>query len=131
MSHFTTIKTSFVSKEHLRKALADVSAEFGLTNIRENSQVRGFGRSVTNAELVVSTRNQGYDIGFRSENGVYALIADWYGIKDLARDMLTSRLSQRYAYHAVKEKLDGKGFAVVEEEVGEEKTIHLRVRRAV
>jgi len=131
MSHFSTIKTTFVSKDHLKKALQDVTNEFGLGNIRENAMVGGYGGSATRADIVAGTRNKGYDIGFRSENGAYGLVADWYGIKDIDKDSLTNRLSQRYAYHAVKEKLEEKGFSFVEEEVTEENTIHLRVRRAV
>jgi hypothetical protein len=131
MSHFSTLKTSFVSKDHLKKALQDVRNEFGLGPVRENSAVGGFGGASSLAEIVVATRNKGYDIGFRREKGVYGLVADWFGIKDINEEQLASRLARQYAYHAVKEKLDEKGFTLVEEEIMKEDTIHLRVRRAV
>ena len=44
---------------------------------------------------------------------------------------LTARLTQRYAYHTVKEKLVQQRFALVEEEVKQDKTIHLVLRRTV
>jgi hypothetical protein len=131
MSHFTTIKTKFVAAEPLKKALADVRAEFNLGEVREDTSVSGYQGNTTRAELVVSTRNRGYDIGFRKQGDTYELVADWYGIKDINQSALTARLAQRYAYHAVKEKLDQQGFALVEEEVKQDKTIHLVLRRAV
>jgi hypothetical protein len=131
MSHFTTIKTTFVSKEHLIEALQDVAEEFGLGNIREARAVRRGIGSVTTADLVVSTRMRAYDIGFVREEKAYNLIADWHGIKDINREHFTSRLTQRYAYHAVKESLEAKGFALVDEETDEKRTIHLRMRRVI
>jgi hypothetical protein len=131
MSHFSTIKTQFVSEEHLKKALQEVRAEFGLGAVRENAQVGGFSGGKTPAQLVVSTRNQGYDIGFRKEGDTFSLVADWYGIRDINQEALTSRLQQRYAYGVVRENLEQKGFSLVEEEVKQDQTIHLMVRRAV
>ena len=131
MSHFSTIKTAFVSKPHLMQAVRDVQAEFGLGEVRENATVRGFGGQSTQAEVVVSTRNQGYDLGFRREGEAYVLVADWYGLRDIKREELLSRVQQRYAYRVVREQLDQKGFALVEEEVREDRTIHLVLRRTV
>ena len=47
------------------------------------------------------------------------------------QNALTARLAQRYGYHAVKAKLDQQGFSLVEEEVQQDKTIHLVLRRTV
>ncbi len=131
MSHFTTIKTQFVAAEPLKQALADLRAEFNLGEIRENAAVSGYQGNITRADLVVSTHNQGYDLGFRKQGETYELVADWYGIRDIQQAQLAARLAQRYAYHAVKEKLDQQGFALVEEEVKQDKTIHLVLRRTV
>lgn len=129
MSHFTTIKTKFVALEPLKQALADVSAQFGLGQIRENSVVSGFSGNTTRAELVVSTRNRGYDIGFRKEGDTYSLVADWFGIRDIQKDELIAQLSQRYAYHVVRAKLQQSGFSLVEETEQQDRTIHLVLRR--
>lgn len=131
MSHFTTIKTQFVAVAPLKKALADVRAEFNLGEVRENALVSGYHGNTARADLVVATRNQGYDLGFRKQGETYELVADWYGIRDIQQANLTARLSQRYAYHTVKEKLDQQGFSLVEEEVKQDKTIHLVLRRTV
>lgn len=131
MSHFTTLKTRFVVAEPLKKALADVRAEFNLGEVRQNAAVSGYRGNTTTADLIVSTRNPGYDLGFRKQGETYELVADWYGIKDINQGALTARLTQRYAYHTVKEKLDQQGFSLVEEEVAQDKSIHLVLRRTV
>ena len=131
MSHFTIIKTSFTDAEHLEKALADVSAQFGLSTVRKNTTVSGWQGISTTAELVVSTRNAGYDLGFKKDAGHYALVGDWYGIMDIKQDTLTQALAQRYAYHATVQKLvEEQGFSLVEEEHQETGAIHLVLRRA-
>ncbi|MCX6868002.1 MAG: DUF1257 domain-containing protein [Verrucomicrobia bacterium] len=86
MSHFTTIKTAFTDAGSLEKALADVAARFGLSSVRRNTTVSGWQGITTTAELVVSTRNAGYDLGFKQEAGHYTLVGDWYGIKDIKQD---------------------------------------------
>ena len=71
MSHFTTIKIQFVAIEPLKKALADVRAEFQLGEIRANALVSGYQGNTTRADLFVATRNQGYDLGFRKQGDTY------------------------------------------------------------
>jgi hypothetical protein len=132
MSHFTTIKTAFTDAEPLEKALADVGARFGLSAVRKNATVSGWQGITTTAELVVSTRNAGYDLGFNKEAGHYVLVGDWYGIKDIKKDTLSQALTQRYAYHTTVQKLvEEQGFSLVEEEQQETGAIHLVLRRSV
>lgn len=132
MSHFTNIKTSFTDVAPLEKAITDVSPRFGLSAIRRNAIVSGWRGITTTADLVVSTRNKGYDLGFKRESDTYALVGDWYGIKDIKRDDLTQSLTQRYAYHATVQKLvEEQGFSLVEEEQQETGAIHLVLRRSV
>lgn len=132
MSHFTTIKTTFASAVPLEKALADVAAQFGFSAVRRNAAVSGWRGITTTADLVVSTRNAGYDLGFTKQGDHYALVGDWYGIKDINQNALTQALTQRYAYHATVQKLvEEQGFSLVEEEQQETGAIHLVLRRTV
>ena len=132
MSHFTTIKTAFSDAGPLEKALADVADRFGLSAVRRNTTVSGWQGITTTADMVVSTRNRGYDLGFKKEAGHYTLVGDWYGIKDIKQDILTLALTQRYAYHATVQKLvEEQGFSLVEEEEQETGAIHLVLRRSV
>lgn len=125
MSHFTTIQTQIVLKEFLKKALEDLDMRYEEGNV----QVRGYGGQRTAVEIRVPTNNPGYDLGFRKKGQAYQLVADWYGIHDIRRADLLQRLTQRYAYHVAKDQLEEQDFTIVEEEVQQDRTIHITVRR--
>jgi len=127
MSHFTTIKTQIVNKIYLKKALDDLQMHYQEGNV----EIRGYGGQKTRVEIRVPTSNPQYDLGFRKQKETYELVADWWGIKDINQQEFVQRLSQRYAYHVAKEQLEQQDFTVVEEEVLEDQTIHLTVRRMV
>jgi hypothetical protein len=92
--------------------------------------IRGFGGIKTEVDLMFTT-NQGYDIGFKKTGDAFELVADWYDIKDINPEKLLSQVQQRYAYHAVKNRMESQGFEVVEDVNEKDKTIHLTVRRTV
>jgi len=126
MSHFTKIKTRLVKKDFVVKALTDLGFQ-----AREGQvKIRGWNGQQTQVDIMAPTKNPGYDIGFQMAEGTYDLVADWYGIEDIKPETLLEQVQQRYAYHAVVDNMQGKGFEVVEEE-DEDRTIHLTVRRAV
>ena len=127
MSHFTTVKTRIVSKEHLKKALDDMEMAYQEGQV----SIRGYGGKTTSVEIKIPTRNQGYDLGFRKRGDTYELVADWYGIKDINQNELLQRLNQRYAYNVAKDQLESQDFTIVEETVEQDQTIHISVRRMV
>ena len=127
MSHFTKIKTRLVKKEHLIKALQDLGYNVNDGKVR----IRGYNSQETGVDIMVSTRNKGYDIGFKKEGDSYNLVADWYGIKDIEPEAFLRQVQQKYAYHAVRERMEEQGFELVEEENEEDNTIHMTLRRTV
>jgi hypothetical protein len=127
MSHFTTIKTKIVEKEYLKEALS----ELGHNYQEENVNIRGYQGIQTPVAIKIPTQNSGYDIGFRQSNNAYEIVADWWGIKDIKQDQFLQQVSQRYAYHAAKAKLEEQGFFLVSEEAQEGERIHLVLRRTV
>lgn len=127
MSHFTTLKTKLVSLEHLKAALTDLKMAY----VEGPVNIRGYGGETTQVQLKVPTRNPGYDLGFRRQEGTYDLVADWWGIKDLNQEEFLRSLNQRYAYNAAKDQLEEQDFTIVEETVEQDQTIHICVRRMV
>ena len=127
MSHFTRIKTKLVVKEHLIQALKDL----GHRPREGRVSIRGWRGQKRPVEVMIPTKNEGYDIGFQKSDGVYELVADWYGIRDIRPETFIDAVQQRYAYHAVVRRMAEQGFEVVEEARQEDNTIHLTVRRAV
>jgi xanthine dehydrogenase molybdopterin-binding subunit B len=113
MSHFTRIKTQIVEKKYLTRALQDLNYTYEEGDV----EIRGFGGNRTAVEIKIQTSNHGYDIGFRKSGDAYEVIADWYGIRDTNQTQFVQKVSQRYVYHATKEKLEEQGFSLVAEEV--------------
>ena len=127
MSHFTTIKTKIVEKEYLKQALSELGHNYQEGNVN----IRGYQGIQTPVAIKIPTKNSGYDIGFRQSNNAYEIVADWWGIKEIKQDRFLQQVSQRYAYHAAKAKLEEQGFALVSEEAQEGDRIHLVLRRTV
>lgn len=124
MSHFTSLKTRFVDLAYLRKALEDL----GYVAQAGGVAIRGYQGNRTRVDLKIATKNPGYDIGFKQAGDHYELVADWWGIRDLEPESFLQKVTQRYAYHATRAKLEEQGFALVEEKKEEER-IHLVLRR--
>jgi len=94
-------------------------------------QIRGYEGQETEVDIMIPTKNRGYDLGFKKEGDAYELVADWYGIQDIKPESFLKHVQQKYAYHAVKERMEEQGFELVEEENEEDNTIHMTLRRAV
>ncbi|MBE9168589.1 DUF1257 domain-containing protein [Pleurocapsales cyanobacterium LEGE 06147] len=127
MSHFTSIKTQIVEKQYLKQALSDLGHVYQEGNV----QIRGYQGIQTPVAIKILTKNSGYDIGFRQSGNAYEIVADWWGIKDIKQEQFLQQVSQRYAYHAAKAKLEEQGFSLVSEENQEGERIHLVLRRTV
>jgi hypothetical protein len=127
MSHFTTIKTRIVSKEHLLEALDDLNMTYEIGDL----EIRGYGGIRTHVEIKVPTAAQDYQIGFRKKGDAYEIVADWYGIKDIRQEEFISKVTQRYAYRAALKQLEAQDFAVVSQEIGPDNSIHITLRRMV
>lgn len=127
MSHFSRIKTQMVEKELLLQALQDN----GYTHEEgEGLKVRGFGGNKAQVDIKVSSKKLlSYDVGFRKNGNVYECIADWWGVRGINQQEFMHKVSQRYAYHAARAKLEAQGFSLVSEEIQEGNRIHLKLRR--
>ena len=124
MSHFTRIQTKITTKSHLLTALQDLGFQF-----EEGQQsVQGFSGQKSPVDIRVVLPNS-YDIGFRKSGNSYEAVADWSGVKGINPEDFIRQLTQRYAYHATREKLALQGFSLVEEQVDETGQIRLLLRR--
>jgi len=123
MSHFSRIKTKLVEKEFLIKALKDLKYEVEEGDL----ELKGFAGELTRVELRIPLRLSG-DIGFRLGPEGYEIIADWWGVRGVKQADFTHALTQRYAYHVTRAKLEAQGFTLVEEQE-EKNQIRLVLRR--
>ena len=121
MSHFSKIKTSFVEEKYILSALKDLDYEYETGK----HKLKGFNQT-TEVEILVRIRLS-YDIGLKKVGDEYQLIADWFGVRE-KKDAFINQLSQRYAYHATKDKLSQQGFDLIEE-TNENNEIRMVLRR--
>lgn len=127
MSHFTTVKTQIVSKDHLKQALEDLDIAYEEGHL----EIRGYEGIRTEVDIRIPSSNPEYDLGFRKSGDTYELVADWYGIQDINQQTFLGKITQRYAYRVAMEQLVRQDFSVVEEEIRPDNTIHITVRRMV
>ena len=133
MSHFTRIKTRITDKAALVQALADVG--YKLVEAHDTpQQLYGYGgdRRAQTAEVIVRRRQIGWlsnDIGFsRGADGCFEAVISNYDRRKHSQVWL-GRLTQRYAYHVARGKLQEQGFDLVSEETARDGRIHLVLRR--
>jgi hypothetical protein len=116
MSSITRIRTRMVEKEYLLRALEDLGHTW-----EEGVKLRVAGRQVS-----IKVKRVGADVGFRRAGRTYEVITGWRGIK---LEQFLHQVTQRYAYHAARAKLEEQGFTLVSEQVQEKGQIHLVLRR--
>jgi hypothetical protein len=126
MSHISRIKTRMVEKNYILTALQDL----GYSVEEGDFKIKAFGGDEIKVEMKVNLKMSN-DIGFRKNGDHFEVIADWWGVRSIKKDAFVKQLTQRYAYHATKAKLEQQGFALVEEETKETGQIHLVLRRMV
>ena len=133
MSHFTRLKTRLTDQAALVKALADVG--YKLVEVHDTPQhLYGYGgdRRAQTAEVIVRRKYVGKasnDIGFRrTDDGSFEAIISLFDRLKHSRGWLR-RLTQRYAYHVARAKLQEQGFDLVSEETAKDGRIRLVLRR--
>ncbi len=125
MSHFTRLQTRLVEPDYLQQALRDLGHE-----VRQGPvEVQGYLGTRTAVDFLIPSGTRGFDIGFRQGADGHEVVADWWGIKNLEQEVFLQKLTQRYAYHAVRAQLEKQGFALVDEEQTAEAGLRLTLRR--
>jgi hypothetical protein len=125
MSHFTRMQTRLMKKRHLLNALK----KMGYQPKEGRVEIRGYDGQKTEVEVMIPSKNPGYDLGFRKSGKTYELVADWHGIKDIIPKTFLNQVQQQYALSAVAERMQAQGFDIVTQENLPDKSIHLTVRR--
>lgn len=129
MSHFTTVETKIKDLVALKAALKDLGYTF--TEAEQGVEVRGWLGQKETAELSIHASKQ-YDVGVKATANGYEFVADWWGVESgrgITQEQFVKQVTQRYAYHKVLSEVAKQGFTIETDEVSEDKTISLTVRR--
>ena len=123
MSHISVMKIAFADRELLIQALRDLGYE---TEEGENLCITDGIKTVKVDFLVKIPYTE--SIGFRKGKNGWQLTADWFRV-NVDRKKFTNRLKQQYAYLAVMQSLENRGFLITEETRDERQQIHIVLRR--
>jgi hypothetical protein len=125
MSHFSTIRTRMVEKDYLKRTLQDL----GYACEEGEVSIGSWGSGRMKVEIKVRLGPFSCDVGFVKKGDAYEAVADWMGVPGIDRKKFVEQLTQRYAYHAARAKLEEQGFALVAEESQKDGGIRLVLRR--
>ncbi len=129
MSHFSKVKTKIKNLVSLKAALKDLNYEF--TEAEQGVEVRGYLGQKTKADLSIKA-SRSYDIGVVQTTEGYEFVADWWGIettRGVTQEEFVKTVTQRYAYHQVLSEVARMGYTIETDEVKEDKTISITVRK--
>lgn len=110
MSHFTNVQVQIKSAKDIMECLTELGYQ-----IIAVQTVNGYGNTKEMVDFAVKT--EGYSIGFRRNNeGVFDIVADWWGVKGVTEREFVSNLCVAYAEKKVRSFAQRKGFRLIEEE---------------
>jgi hypothetical protein len=109
MSHFTNVQVQIKSAKDIMECLTEMGYQ-----VINAKTVTGYGKTKEMVDFAVKT--EGYDIGFRRNvEGVFEIVADWWGVKGVTEKEFVSNLCVAYAEKKVKKFAQRKGFRLIEE----------------
>lgn len=129
MSHFTTVETRIKDLVCLKKALKDLG--YGFAAAEQGVAVKGYQGQLETAELSIHA-SKTYDVGVKATANGYEFVADWWGVETtlgLTQEAFVRQVTQRYAYHKVIAEVTAQGYAIETDEVSEDETISITVRK--
>lgn len=129
MSHFTKVKTKIKSLVHLKAALKDLGYE--LVESEQGVEVRGYLGQKELADMSIKV-SKTYDVGVKKTVDGYEFVADWWGVettRGVTQEEFVKTVTQRYAYHKVLSEVAQKGYTIETEEVKQDQTISITVRK--
>ena len=129
MSHFTTVETKIKDLVALKAALKDLGYEF--EHNEAGVEVRGYQGQKEKAEMSIRA-SRTYDVGVKATATGYEFVADWWGVettRGVTQEEFVRTVTQRYAYHKVLSEVARRGYTVETDEVNEDQTISLTVRK--
>ena len=129
MSHFTTVQTKMNDLTCLIQALDDLG--YNYTQAEQGVEVKGYRDQLEKARVAIHVSKK-YDVGVKQTANGFELVADWWGVeatRGVTEQEFVNQVQQRYAYHKVVKEVKKRGFTLDMEEVKQDNTIQLTVRK--
>lgn len=133
MSHITKIKTKIKNLITLKKTLDELDINYN--DDINNIKVKSWNNKKIEGEFVLEiTTGTPYNIGvvLDAKSNTYEFVADWWGIETytgLNQEQYMSKISQKYAYSTIMDKVNEKGYNLISENTDEKGNIKLVLRK--
>jgi len=133
MSHIAKIDTKIKDISMLKKALESMQMGFVETSNDQALIVHGYGKGedIEGCFMEIKTGSK-YGIGVRKVGENYEFVADWWAIETFTgqkQEELLDKITRRYAYETILDKVHGMGYSVVYETQDFNNNVKLTVRR--
>ncbi len=133
MSHITEVKTNIKNLIMLKQALKDLNIEFVEADAQNMLEIKGWNKEKKEVLMELKT-GCSYSVGvvLNEETKTYEFVADWWGLEtytEVSQEEYINKITQKYAYNTVLDKIRSKGYELVNEEVDEEQNVRVVLRR--
>jgi hypothetical protein len=133
VSHLTKIKTQISDLNLLKQALKELNYKTVENSDGSMVVIKGWNNESMEALLEIKTGGP-YSIGVvrNAENNSYEFTADWWGVETytgLKQEEIINKITQKYVYNSVLEKIKSKGYSIVKETTNEKQEIRLVLRK--
>ena len=125
MSHIARIKSKMVEQEYVLRGLDDLNYRYDVGDLSIGGVLMGRQRVDIKVKFGLLRR-----VGLRKQGSAFEALADSDLISRSRLTKFIEQLTQRYAYHAVRDRLDKQGFNLITEENQKDGQIRLVLRRA-
>jgi hypothetical protein len=117
----------------LKQALKDLEIEFIEAEEHGKIAIKGWNKETRDVRLKLKTGGP-FEVGviLNEETGTCEFVADWWGVEtytEQTQEQYLNKISQRYAYNTVMDKIKEKGYQMVTEEVDEKNNVHIVLRK--
>ena len=135
MSHITKVKSKLKNLVMLKKTLKDLNMDFVEAKEELQLTVKAWNNKKIDKNILMEIKTgSSYNIGvtLNEKDNTYEFVADWWGVEtyaDVTQEELLNKITQKYAYNNVMDKIREKGYELVTEAVDEKKNIRVVVRK--
>ncbi|MBN1699168.1 MAG: DUF1257 domain-containing protein [Spirochaetales bacterium] len=132
MSHFTRVKTQIRDLCTFKEALKELDIEFTEAGETQDVTITGWQGKKEKVLMELKTGSS-YSVGLvENKEGSYEFVADWWGVETytgITREDYINKLTQKYAYCTVMDRIKDKGYDIVKEEVDGKQNIRILIRK--
>jgi hypothetical protein len=135
MSHITKIKSKITNLNLLKKCLADLKIQYTEITKENKIEIKSWDKKSVASDIKLEIKTgSSYNVGviLNEKTETYEFVADWWGVEShsgIKTEDFINKISQKYAYNNVMDKIKDKGYQIVNEDVDDKQNIRIVLRK--